>query len=193
MHKRWGIYGGSFDPLHNAHLMVAQCALDKLALEKVVLIPAGNPPHKGGSAYAAARDRLQMARLGVAGRAGMCVSDMEIAHDGPDYTVLTLQRLHEAHADVQLTFLVGGDSLLNLDKWYQYRRLFDYAQLAAVYRPGATAGEYRAQKDKLCLDTGGVIHLLECPGMDLSSTMVRSRISRGESLDGLVPPAVAQY
>lgn len=189
----WGIYGGSFDPLHNAHLMVAQCALDKLGLDRVVLIPSGNPPHKGGATFAGAQDRLMMARLGIQGCGKMTVSDIEITHKGLDYTVLTLGRLHELHPDVQLIFIVGGDSLLHLDQWYQYRLLFEHASLAAVYRPGATAEEYEAKRALLCRQTGGIIHMLECPGMDISSTLVRRRVHEGKSLEGLVPPAVAQY
>ncbi|MDD3242156.1 MAG: nicotinate-nucleotide adenylyltransferase [Eubacteriales bacterium] len=193
MHKRtWGIYGGSFDPPHLAHRMVARQAQRTLALERVIWIPSGTPPHKKGLMSEAVH-RLAMTRLLVREDADFSVSEMEVTHEGVDYTAVTLQRLTDAYPEAELTFILGGDSLLYLDEWYEWKKICALARIAAVYRPGASMEQYERKADALRRAAQAEIVFIPCPGMDISSTDVRRRAAAGQSLAGLVPAEVEAY
>ena len=190
--QRIGILGGTFDPVHQAHLMIAAVAQKAAALHRVVLMPAGQPPHKESRRLSSAEHRLAMARL-AAREAGLEVSALEIATPGVDYTVDTLRALHARYPRDRLFFIIGGDSLMMLDQWYQPEELLRLAAFVAVYRPGNSLAELQAQREKLMERYEGEILLVPCHGMDVSSTTVRQRAARGEDLTPWVPQAVADY
>jgi nicotinate-nucleotide adenylyltransferase len=191
--ERIGIYGGTFDPVHNAHLMVAQEAKAAAGLHRVILMPAGTPPHKEARALTRPEHRLEMARLAVAGMAGFEVSDMEIRSPGVDYTVDTLRRLKETAAGARLYFIIGGDSLMFLDQWRNPGALLSLASFVAVYRPGYAIEALERKRAEVTARFGGEIILAACPGMDISSTEIRGRVAAGLDISGFVPAAVEAY
>lgn len=191
--KRIGIYGGTFDPAHNAHLMVARLAMAAAGLDRVVFLPSGSPPHKEERVLSAAHHRLEMVRLAIQGVGGFEVSDLEIATPGVDYTVDTLRRMRQANPGVRLFFIIGGDSLMYLDQWRDPEGLMSLASFVAVYRPDCEMADLARKRQDILRRYGGEILLVECPGMDISSTAIRRKVAAGEDIAELVPPAVASY
>jgi nicotinate-nucleotide adenylyltransferase len=191
--KRIGILGGTFDPVHNAHLMIAEQARAAAHLHKVILMPAGTPPHKEERALTPARHRLAMARLAVEGRDGYEVSDLETASPGMDYTVDTLRMLNDRMPDAKLYFIVGGDSLMYLDQWREPEKLLLLASFIAIHRPGWSLQELERKRDELLKRFGGEVMLVACAGEDISSTEIRRRMAVGLTISGLVPSNVEEY
>jgi nicotinate-nucleotide adenylyltransferase len=193
---REGILGGSFDPIHNAHLHVASEAARRLALDRVVFIPARVPPHKQGRALSDAARRLEMVRLAIAGNRAFDVSDVELRRTGPSYSVDTvtteLARLGEG---TEIFFLVGADQALELHTWHKVRTLAKLCTIVAVTRPGFRLDALDELRGRL--PDGMVDKLksaaLDIPPADVSSTDIRRRVREGKSISGLVPPAVEQY
>lgn len=190
--ERIGILGGTFDPVHRAHMMIAAVAREAAMLDRVMLMPAGRPPHKETRTLSSTTDRLAMARLAAA-EAGYEVSDLEITTPGVDYTVDTLRALRRIYPRDRLYFIIGGDSLMALDQWYCPQELLELAAFVAVYRPGNSITELAARREALLERFGGEIVLASCAGMDISSTALRERAARGEDLSPWVPDAVAAY
>lgn len=190
---RIGILGGTFDPIHYGHLAIADAARAALALERVLLIPAGRPWLKAGQSVTDAAHRLAMARLAVDGRRGFEVSSIEIDRPGPTYTVDTLAELRrELGEDATLHLILGMDSVRELRRWRQPERLFDLCYIAAVSRPGArdVAPEEFAREFPASVGQLSVVH---GPMLDISATDIRRRAAEGVSLAEFVPPAVERY
>lgn len=191
--EKIGIMGGTFDPVHCAHLMVASEAMKACGLNRVMLMPAGAPPHKEARTLTPPEHRLNMARLAVADMPCFEVSDLEIRTPGTDYTVDTLSLLRCEYPDARLYFIIGGDSLMALDQWRSPEKLMKLASFAAVYRPGLDIGALERKRMEIICRFGGEITLVACRGMDVSSTEIRSRIAAGLGAGGLVPQAVEAY
>ena len=176
-----GILGGSFDPVHNAHLAVARAALDSLGLSRVLWIPSGTPPHRGAP-VAAAGHRAAMVRLAIAGEPRFVLDEREIRKAAPGYTVETLEDLHaELGKSAELVLLIGADQYARLDTWHRWRDLFALARIAVFARPG----------DRLA-DPERVTVVPFAP-LDISSTAIRSRIAAGDAPRELLPEAVLDY
>jgi nicotinate-nucleotide adenylyltransferase len=190
--KRIGLLGGSFDPIHVGHLHVARHARLRLGLDRVVFMPAGQPPHKLGQAMTDPEDRFEMVRLAVAGEPHFSVSRIDLDRPGPSYSVDTVRLLQEAWGpDARIYFLIGADSLADFPTWYRPRRLLELCQVVAVGRPG-----YAVDLAALARRFSGappVLFLEHVPQVDISATEVRRRVAEGHSIQGLVPPAVATY
>ena len=203
---RLGVLGGTFDPVHLGHLAVARVATAALALDGVRFIPAHVPPHRAGP-HASAADRLAMTALAIEGTAGWSVSDMEIRRAGPSYSYDTLTALAAADhlAASQICFLIGTDAFAEIATWSRYPAVLDLAHFVVVARPGFGVAALRARvpaladrmttPEALVRDAGATtrVVLLEAATPDVSSTAVRARAARGESLEGLVSSPVAQY
>jgi nicotinate-nucleotide adenylyltransferase len=172
--RRVGVFGGQFDPPHNGHLMVARSARDQLALDQVLVVPTGHPPHRP-AAETPPEVRFRLAQVAFAGEPGVEVSRLELDHDGPSYTSDTLERL--AAPDVQLYLIVGADQLAALDSWNRPDRVRDLARLVVAARPGAP---HAAAAQELVMQP-----------VDVSSSELRRRIALGLDVTGMVPPAVA--
>jgi len=193
---REGILGGSFDPIHNGHLHVARECRTRLALDRVLFVPARVPPHKLDLPLSDARHRLEMVRLATGGTAGFEVSDAELGRTGPSYTVDTvsgeLARLGEG---AEIFFLMGADQAFELHLWHNVRKLARLCTLVPVTRPGFALDRL----DELAkhLPTGVVRKLksaaMEIPPMDVSSTEIRRRVRAGMSISEFVPPPVEEY
>jgi nicotinate-nucleotide adenylyltransferase len=180
---RIGVLGGSFDPIHNGHLVAADEVAKQLQLTKVLFVPAGQQWQKESQTSAA--DRLEMVRLAVASNPVFAVSTVDVDRSGPTYTVDTLRDLKALKPEAELVFIGGADAISGLDTWKSADELGNLAHFVAVTRPGY---EFRLPKAAT-----GNIETLEIPALDISSTEVRKRIADGLSLEGLVPDAVYSY
>jgi nicotinate-nucleotide adenylyltransferase len=175
-----GILGGTFDPVHDAHVAMARAALEHLDLEKVLFMPTGAPRYRK-PAVASAQDRLAMLRLALAGEPRFAIDARELAPGASGYTVDTLRAVREElGAQTVLYFLMGADQLERLATWHSPDEVRRLATLVAFARPG-----HRIDDE--------TIRMIPMPPMDVSASDIRRRASRGEDLTGLVPPAVANY
>jgi nicotinate-nucleotide adenylyltransferase len=170
-----GILGGTFDPVHNAHLAMARAALEHLGLDKVLFMPTGNQKYRQ-PAIASDAHRVAMLRLAL-DDPRFALDARELAPGFSGYTVDTLLSLKREDPSLRLTLLMGADQHAKLDTWHQPEKVRALARIAVFARPGARAD-------------GKIVPFKEMP---ISSTDIRARAARGESLDGLVPPAVANY
>jgi nicotinate-nucleotide adenylyltransferase len=194
-----GIFGGTFNPPHLGHLAVARHALSELALERVLLMPAHISPYKLTEEGPGAEHRLNMCRLAVEGVEGLSVSTLELERGGPSYTVDTLRTIHESDPDAQLTFIVGADTASTLGTWREPREILERARLAVAARTGSARRRVIDTVTALLpagLDGGSAdrrVTFLEMGAVEVSSSMVRERVARGETVEGLLSPAVAGY
>lgn len=186
---RLGILGGTFDPVHHGHLDAADAARHACALDRVLFVPAHDPPHKPVDPRASGYHRFAMLALAIDGRAGEQVSDMELRRTGPSYTVTTLRELHrQGWAPAQLYFVIGTDAFAEIATWYEYPAVLTCANFVVISRPGAeTAGLLRRP------GTSPGIYHVEARTRDISSTTIRTRLSERGAIDDLVPAAVARY
>ena len=189
--QRIGLLGGSFDPIHNAHLQLAQSACSELALDAVWFIPAGQPWQRDPLA-ASPQQRWDMVNLAIAGRTGLRACDIEIKRQGPSYTIDTVRELRAAHPDAAFTFILGADQLRNLPTWNGWEDIVSEVDLAAARRPGYD-DKAPPQLVEALAASGHLLHRLSMPEIDLSATRIRRHLAQGESLAGLAPAAVAHY
>jgi nicotinate-nucleotide adenylyltransferase len=204
-----GILGGTFDPIHNGHLRLAQEALEQCNLAAVRIIPAGIPPHRN-EPHTSTQHRLEMARLAVQDNAAFMLDEREIHRDGPSYTVDTLASLRrELGTQQPLCLLMGGDAFLQLDTWHEWQKLFELAHIVVMQRNGKPLGNAILVADAaLCAEyqarlapapralheaAAGAILALDMPTLEISATGIRSRCVQDRSLRYLVPDAVAGY
>jgi nicotinate-nucleotide adenylyltransferase len=191
-----GILGGTFDPIHIAHLAVAQEAWETLELERILFIPAGIPPHKQGHPITSAEDRLAMIELAIADNPAFAASRIELDREGPSYTVDTLAALCEerraAGRSPDLVLIVSAEAFADFPHWREPARILDLARVAVAPRdgfPGATvaaiAREFPGREDRVVL--------LDAPRLRLSASALRARAAAGRSLRYLVPDAVAAH
>lgn len=190
--QRLALLGGSFDPVHNGHLALARAFGQSVNADRVLLMPAKQPPHKPGVRLADEADRLAMCRLAVEGDHLLETSDLEMKLPAPSYTVHTLRALQSVYPKTALFFLCGGDMLLNLNRWREYEQILQLCTVCAVPR-GKDDYQTLAQRAEQYRALGGKVLLLQMKPVDVSSTEVRRRVAAGEPLDGLVPGPVADY
>ncbi|NMP37916.1 MAG: nicotinate (nicotinamide) nucleotide adenylyltransferase [Clostridiales bacterium] len=189
-----GIFGGSFDPVHNGHVALAEHFYEQLRLDKIIVIPALVAPHKTQLRTADAADRLNMCRLAFADER-FEISDIEILRGGKSYTVDTLSYLHEKYPDSELYLIIGADMLLYFDKWFRWRDIADMAYICAAVR-NDNPDEYellRKYSFSALADIKERIILSGAKPFEVSSTGIREKIRSGESVEQLVPPEVAKY
>ena len=186
------LFGGTFDPIHNGHIVLARELAARLALDRVLIMPTFVPPHKIKTQMASAVDRLEMCRLACEPYPELMVSDLEINRRGASFTVLTLEQLQRQFPDAELFLFVGADMFLTLASWYRFADIARMATLCAVPRDDVPAAELRAYADVLAAQGARcVIEDIATPR--ISSTAIRQAVRVGEALDGLVPSAVATY
>lgn len=191
--------GGTFNPPHRAHLQLARHALAELALERVVLMPARLSPFKDAARDAAAdpgaERRLEMCRLLVEGARGVAVSALECDRDGPSYTVDTLRALHAAHPATTFTLILGADVARTLPAWREPRELLGLAELAVALRPGSAPEQVQGALAALSERRAAAhrVRFLTMPPLEISSSLVRARVARGEPIAQLVGARVARY
>jgi nicotinate-nucleotide adenylyltransferase len=184
---RLGVFGGTFDPPHIGHLVIAHWALESLGLERVLFVPAGQPPHKRGRTITDARHRLAMTRVAVRGHPCFGVSTIELSRGGPSFTVDTLARIGARH-DGDLHLVIGADSLDEFRAWHQPDAILKLARLAVAGRPGAGRTATLAWARRT-----GRVAWVGNPEIGISSSLVRERVREGHSCRFLVPDPVWRY
>jgi nicotinate-nucleotide adenylyltransferase len=209
MREQWpiGVFGGTFDPVHLAHLRLAEEAADQLGLGEVRWIPAGQPKHRDAPHSASAR-RLQMVQLATAGNARFTVDATEVEREEASYTVPTLERLrHKLGATQPLVLLLGADAYAGLPTWHRWQEVFSLAHIAVAHRPGfaveaaalpeALAQEHRQrqQPDAGAFGTSaaGLVTAFAMTPLAISATQIRALLAEGRSLRYLLPQPVIDY
>ena len=192
MGERIGIMGGTFDPIHIAHLVIAEEARQAYNLDRVIFIPAYRPPHKQGRKIAGVYDRVKMTELAIADNPAFSLSMVEIERQGPSYSLLTIRELQREYGyEAEFYFITGSDSINELHTWYHAEEL-----VAACHFIGTTRPDSPVDEASLAGRWGELyshIHLLPVPLMDISSTMLRQRIAQGKSVRYFLSPRVADY
>ncbi|MBO0719502.1 MAG: nicotinate-nucleotide adenylyltransferase [Blastocatellia bacterium] len=209
--QKIGVFGGTFDPVHNGHLKVAEAVLEAFALERVVFVPAYVPPHKRGQALSSVYHRLAMLVLATSDAPRMFVSTVEIDSPTRPYTIETLERLQRERPEWRLFFMMGADSFRDITSWYEYQRILAEYDVIVATRPGYSEerkmGEQIAQlarhlQSRVVDLRGGRlpveesaphIYLTDYAEVDVAATTLREVAAKGGELDRLVPPAVAGY
>ena len=190
-HERVGALGGTFDPLHRAHLHLADTAAQALELDRMILIPAGDPWRKRDRDVTPAEHRLAMTIAAVEERqGGLEVSDLEVRRDGPTYTLDTVRELRDRGAR-QLWWIMGADAVLDLPHWHKPNEILTCARIAAAVRPGAELD--RRQLDRIVYGLGRWLDWVPMEPIDLSASELRNRIRAGEDVSGDVPAVVLSY
>jgi len=204
---RFGILGGTFDPIHLGHCRLAEETGEDLKLERVFLIPAATPPHKEGKPVTSFQHRLEMTRIAAQGSPRFEALDLEGRRQGVSYSIDTLRALHEQFKpDAEFFFILGMDAFLEIDTWKEYDRLFDYAHFVVIDRPGFGLQRLEAflqslgvrfkkegEEGPFVAPSGYTIAGRKATLMDISSTMIREKASAGKSFRFLVPEAVRSY
>ncbi|QDT29057.1 Nicotinate-nucleotide adenylyltransferase [Gimesia panareensis] len=190
---RIGIFGGTFDPVHNGHLLLAEQCREQAALDEVWLIPAGAPPHKETSGITPGKQRREMLEFASAGNPTFVIKDLELHREGPSYTVETLRQLKESHPDNDFFLIIGADSVRDFHTWREPAAILEQAHLIGVNRPNISLPDLSELKEKLGEAVVEKITWVTMPGIDLSSTDIRQRVQENKSVRYMTPRAVEVY
>ncbi|MFQ5733385.1 MAG: nicotinate-nucleotide adenylyltransferase [Planctomycetaceae bacterium] len=190
---RLGLFGGTFDPVHFGHLLLAEQCREQCALDEVWFLPSGSPPHKQSTEITEPQHRIEMLKLAIAGHEAFAVNEMELQREGPTYTVDTLQAVIAERPRDALFFLIGGDSLNDLPTWREPRRILELATVVAVNRGDDDLPEMSPLEQQLGSAVARQIHIVSMPGVDISATDIRERVAAGKSIRYMTPRAVEVY
>jgi nicotinate-nucleotide adenylyltransferase len=192
---RIGVFGGTFDPVHLGHLILAEQCREQAALDQVWFVPAARPPHKLNHELTPFARRVEMLALAVAGHAPFRVEEIERDRPGPSYTADTLEELAAKHPNVDWHFILGSDSLPDLPLWHEPLRVLRMAQLLVVARPGHPIMAAEELRTALALPADAELRMqtIEAPLIEIASSDLRRRTRQGRSLRYLVPRAVECY
>lgn len=193
MRHKVGIMGGTFNPVHIAHLILAEQCLEQFRLDNILFIPTGHPPHKDGDQVVEAVHRAAMVKLSIAGNPRFHYSDIEIQRNGYSYTTDTLQELHRLYPDTDFFFIMGADSLYYLEKWYEPQRILELATIVVANRDEHRKADLDERIRWLTEQFGGKILGLRVPSLDISSKYIRSQIAAGNSVRYYIVDEVRQY
>lgn len=185
---RLGLFGGTFDPIHLGHLILAECCREACKLDRVWFVVAGSPPHKPAEGRTPVSDRLEMVRIAVAGHPAFEVSEIEANGTGPSYSVATLEGVHRERPQDELFFLIGADSLTDLPSWRQPERIAELASLVVVNRPGVAPNR--------AIELGPrarPIDHVSVPPIGIASHELRRRVAEGRTIRYQVPRGVEAY
>ncbi len=189
-----GIMGGTFDPIHNGHLLLGRQAYQEYELDQVWFMPSGNPPHKRDHAVTDAQIRCEMVRLAIEDDPRFYLSDFEVRREGNTYTAETLKLLHEAYPEHQFFFIIGADSLYEIERWYHPEQVLAQSVILVAGRDYEAADctmeeQIRYLEDKYRAD----IRRLHCEEVDISSNELRDMEARGKKIFKYVPKTVETY
>jgi nicotinate-nucleotide adenylyltransferase len=190
--RRLGIFGGTFDPPHHGHLWLATLATDEMSLDRVLFVPAAQPPHKPGRPIASPTDRLVMTRLAIADEPSFELSPLEMERTGPSYTIDSVEELQRVYPDASLFLIMAADSLSQIDTWREPDRLLSLIEWVVGPRPGSPGPRPEALRERFG-PASERIHLLNGPSLDVSSSEIRRRVATGHAIRYLVPRAVHDF
>ncbi|HEY8180380.1 MAG TPA: nicotinate-nucleotide adenylyltransferase [Candidatus Limnocylindria bacterium] len=189
--ERIGILGGTFDPPHVGHLWLASLAADAMELDRVIFMPAAQPPHKQSRRISPIVDRLLMTRLAIGGNDLFELSTLEVGRAGPSYTVDSVEELLRTYVGAVLFLIMSVDSLAQIDTWHEPDRLLSLVEWVVGPRPGTPPPDPGQLRRRFGAEADR-IHLLEGPSLDVSATEVRERVAAGRTIRYLVPQAVEE-
>jgi len=190
--RKVGIMGGTFDPIHLGHLVVANEVLNMYKLDEIIFIPAGIPPHKIGIG-ASSWDRYLMVNMATLSNAKFKVSDIEINNPGKSYTLNTLRELTKLYTDTEFYFITGTDAVIDLPNWHEPQEVLSLCKFIAVSRPGISKEKVECKIIEIKNKFNGDIELLQVPMLQISSTDIRDRFKKGISAKYMLPESVEQY
>ncbi len=193
MQKQVGIMGGTFNPIHMGHLMLAEKAREEFSLDQVLFMPSGISYLKANETILPGEDRFKMVSLAVQENPHFAVSDLEIRREGNTYTWETLEALHRESQSVRYTFLMGADSLFQIENWLYPERIFATCRLGVAIRDDMDAEACQRKAEQLMQAYGAEIVILKNRRIDISSTDIRERIEQGRDIRYLVPDSVREY
>lgn len=189
-----GIMGGTFDPIHNGHLMLGEYARELFALDGVWFMPNGNPPHKeSDSIESQTKHRVEMVRRAIENKKGFSLQLYEVERKETNYSYLTMSYFKEAYPENEFYFIIGADSLFALERWVHPEKLLKTCVMLAAYRDGKNTSEMQRQIDYLNQKYDADIRLLKTPNVDVSSTIIRQRVKNGFSVQDMIPQSVNDY
>lgn len=191
--KKVGIMGGTFDPIHTGHLILAETAYETFHLDYVLVMPNGNPPHKPGQVQVHMEDRIYMTGLAIADNPHLVLSDFEKTGKAFHYTYQTLEYLKTENPDTEYYFILGADSLMSFETWREPARICQNCVILVATRDGMTYAQLDKQIEHLCRKFNARIYQLGTPNIDISSNMIRQKCKEGKSIKYYVPAAVEAY
>lgn len=191
--KKIGLMGGTFNPIHYGHLLIAENAYEQFQLDEVIFLPTGQSPHKDVRHILEAKERMEMIRLAISDNVHFSCSDYEIRKGGVSYTYLTLQAFYEQAVGKELFFIMGADSLAYFDSWMRPDEISRMCTILAAVRDGLNREELILIRKCLQEKYGTRIGFISTPNFSVSSRMIRERISNRQSIRYLVPDTVEQY
>ena len=192
--RRLGILGGTFDPIHFGHLDAADAARRAMQLDRVLLIPSFDPPHRPADPMASGFHRFALVALAIQGNDALVASDMELTRTGPSYTADTLRAVaRQGWRPSQIFFILGSDAFAEIATWREYPAVLDAANFVVIARPGTTLDAATARTPSLRGRLGQSIFLVEARTRDVSSSTIRARLATRQPIDDLVPAAVARH
>lgn len=191
--KKIGIIGGTFDPIHNGHLLMAENSRKAFSLDKIIFIPAGIPPHKKDKNISSNVHRYNMTLLAINNNKHYFLSDIELKREGISFTVDTIKHLKSIFSGAELYFIMGSDSLLQIEKWKDYEELLSLCNFIVAKRPNYDDEQLKRKVDNLNSLYKSSIYIVEGPVLDVSSSDIRNKVQRGESITYLVPNPVEEY
>jgi len=201
--RRIGLFGGTFDPVHLAHLRTAEEVCEALDLDRLELVLAATPPHKAPGTQAPVADRRRMLELAVAGNPRFAVNLSELEREGPSYSIDTVRAVQAREPDAALTFVLGADAFAEIGTWKDYADIFTLCDFCVISRPGTRAGEVPiAVENAFCYEpnrgvyvhrSGSTLRFLPVTALMISASDIRQRCASGRSVRYLVPSAVADY
>lgn len=191
--RKIGIMGGTFNPIHNGHLLIAENAYEQLNLDEVHFIPTGRSPHKQHQHILDSRHRMQMVSLAIEGNPAFVANDCEIQNAQLSYSYLTLERLHEQYRDTEFYFIMGGDSLRDFKTWRNPQRISELAILVAAVRDACDIEQLQTYAQELYNLFQADVRIISTPNLSVKSSELRERVSNGKSIRYQVPECVREY
>ncbi len=191
--QRLGIFGGTFNPPHKGHIYIAKQAMKLAKLDKILFVPCGNPPHKAVEGDVEATLRFEMTRRAIENIPEFEICGIELETNQKSYTAKTLTKLKEAYPDKKLCFVVGGDSLRDLESWYHPEIIFELAEIVAVSRRDVDKNAAQQKADYYRKRYNAQISLIEVDTMDVSSSEIRDRIRKGQEVLDMIDGKVLTF
>lgn len=191
--RKIGIMGGTFDPVHNGHLLIAENAYEQLSLDEVRFIPTGKSPHKQGKAITSGKHRLRMVELAIADNPAFVADDRELCSDELSYSYITLQKMHASSPEDELYFIMGGDSLRDFKTWRHPEVICSCAVLVAAVRDDCDREHLMSYAKELQQLFSADVRMIRTPNLSVASSELRRRAASGETIRYQVPEAVRAY